>query len=572
MTAPSQLTQLGQLVTQTQKNFAHNATGAVSRALQDKLRDRVSVKDFGATGNGVTDDSAAVQAAVNYVESLGGGHVYLPAGTYLFSANGISVQHDTIISGDVSYGTIINWNGTGPAFYYHPTGAFNPGFHAIENLSISGGSNSASQGIEISDTFGFRLENISISGFANGEGLILRNTNWWTEGTVLQNVRLGNNLRSLVFRRDSANTWPSFGYTRAMNCAINANAGQTGIFFGDNSTNPGSHVLYNGILDINVWLSGSGVWINFGTNAVIRDCIGTLGGECDNTYSGTGWPPNTATSGLFSPEIFVRSSIVSAAENQYSMTGGTRYWRHRDLGSQRAGLGTTPQWYRIAVVNPTQGLFTGQVKVQGQYGQASFKSATATFSFGVAGNSTGGFLPEMHIVGDAFNGVPADNWSARFVLAYDGTNYILFFRRPSYANVCLFSYTFDWTTGLTYDLFTPDTDPTANGALTVEYDSFNNAAQGIYAGDEQVFTGQRQIVLTNGSTTSYSFAHNLGVIPQWYMAYAMNAVATAAGIKSITADATNINITMNTATAAGTGNVQFGIEFARKAYLKNQRV
>jgi hypothetical protein len=44
----------------------------------------VNVKDYGATGNGVTDDTAAIQAAVNACPV--GGIVYFPPGTYMISA------------------------------------------------------------------------------------------------------------------------------------------------------------------------------------------------------------------------------------------------------------------------------------------------------------------------------------------------------------------------------------------------------------------------------------------------------------------------------------------------------
>jgi hypothetical protein len=41
------------------------------------------VRDFGATGNGVTDDAPAIRAAVAAAKAAGGGTVYLPTGTYL---------------------------------------------------------------------------------------------------------------------------------------------------------------------------------------------------------------------------------------------------------------------------------------------------------------------------------------------------------------------------------------------------------------------------------------------------------------------------------------------------------
>lgn len=60
-------------------------TGAVSRTVQAKLRESVSVKDFGAVGDGVADDTVAIQAAINAVFAAGGGTVYFPSGTYLVS-------------------------------------------------------------------------------------------------------------------------------------------------------------------------------------------------------------------------------------------------------------------------------------------------------------------------------------------------------------------------------------------------------------------------------------------------------------------------------------------------------
>ena len=56
----------------------------LSRSVEQRLRDRVSVKDFGAKGDGTTDDYVAIQAAFDSV-SASGETLYFPAGTYLIS-------------------------------------------------------------------------------------------------------------------------------------------------------------------------------------------------------------------------------------------------------------------------------------------------------------------------------------------------------------------------------------------------------------------------------------------------------------------------------------------------------
>jgi hypothetical protein len=61
--------------------FLQAGAGAVPRTVESKLRDVVSVKDFGAVGDGVTDDTAALQLAFNTGKSL-----FFPAGTYIVSS------------------------------------------------------------------------------------------------------------------------------------------------------------------------------------------------------------------------------------------------------------------------------------------------------------------------------------------------------------------------------------------------------------------------------------------------------------------------------------------------------
>lgn len=93
-------------------SFSQSGAGAVQRTVESKLKDVVSVKDFGAVGNGVADDTAAIQAAIASVSAAGRGTVFLPAGIYLVS-NTISITASNVfIRGDGMWNTIITRNST----------------------------------------------------------------------------------------------------------------------------------------------------------------------------------------------------------------------------------------------------------------------------------------------------------------------------------------------------------------------------------------------------------------------------------------------------------------------------
>ena len=70
--------------TSEQVTFLAAGTGATQRTALDKLRDVVSVKDFGAVGDGVANDTAAFAAAV---AASATGTILVPSGTYRIGTN-----------------------------------------------------------------------------------------------------------------------------------------------------------------------------------------------------------------------------------------------------------------------------------------------------------------------------------------------------------------------------------------------------------------------------------------------------------------------------------------------------
>lgn len=72
--------------------FLQTGTNAVPTSVRSKLRGTVSVKDFGAIGDGVVDDTIAIQNAINSF-TAGQGTIYFPKGIYLVTST-ITINKD----------------------------------------------------------------------------------------------------------------------------------------------------------------------------------------------------------------------------------------------------------------------------------------------------------------------------------------------------------------------------------------------------------------------------------------------------------------------------------------------
>lgn len=91
----------GLVDTEVSDSFVTSTGSVTPRILGDRFSDTVNVKDFGAVGDGVTDDTAAIQAAIDSiigVQPTGGGSVYIPKGIYRTSRP-IELYSDVRISG-----------------------------------------------------------------------------------------------------------------------------------------------------------------------------------------------------------------------------------------------------------------------------------------------------------------------------------------------------------------------------------------------------------------------------------------------------------------------------------------
>ena len=92
----------------------------------------VNVKQFGAKGDGIVDDTLAIQAAINY---LSDGVVYVPQGSYSYT--GVVTKQAIIIRGDGMDSTSFNLTGSGSV-----------GFKTLAHDSLSSANNASWGGFE----------------------------------------------------------------------------------------------------------------------------------------------------------------------------------------------------------------------------------------------------------------------------------------------------------------------------------------------------------------------------------------------------------------------------------------
>jgi hypothetical protein len=134
-----------------------------------------NVLDHGATGDGVTDDSAALQAAINFVNALGGGRVFLPAGRYMCTGLSVLETHSNITIEGVPGATILDFTDR-------------DGFaDALDWQYLLSAFGSISAGVNLTADVAINANVLSLntSTFAEGDLIILTSNETYPEETVL---------------------------------------------------------------------------------------------------------------------------------------------------------------------------------------------------------------------------------------------------------------------------------------------------------------------------------------------------------------------------------------------------
>jgi len=145
--------------------YAFPATATpTSITLPDRLAQIKNVKDFGATGNGVTDDLAAIQAAFDWTVGASRGCLYFPPGTYYVSGPiDISTTSTTVyILGSMGASTLVGNFADYVIKRYFLGPDLGGSGHVIEKLTIIN-SNALGGGIRIGGCVGAAVRDCDIT-------------------------------------------------------------------------------------------------------------------------------------------------------------------------------------------------------------------------------------------------------------------------------------------------------------------------------------------------------------------------------------------------------------------------
>ena len=204
--------------------IAVDTVGADGRpaSWKKKARDVLNVKDFGAKGDGSTDDTAAIQAAIDYAVAAGRRSVYFPAGTYIVTSP-LHAQVETgttTVGGSTksryTYGMGLTLRGeqvgktvlrkTGQATYTIPANNNNNGGSTVDTTLFFGGTEGT--GLYVSD---LSIENASTGEcyaiYATRARCVLERLNVCTNSHGIYLYGWLNNLTDIIITAKEKGLW-----------------------------------------------------------------------------------------------------------------------------------------------------------------------------------------------------------------------------------------------------------------------------------------------------------------------------------------------------------------------------
>lgn len=285
--------------------------GTVTRTLEQRLGETVSVADYGALGDGVADDSAAFNAAM----SSGAKLVLIPPAKVYYRIKEVTVPVGVGVRGlgrqrvynPYQTSQMIN---TGATMVFITGGAFCMHFSGLNNVEDLNfwGVNRSVPGLGLDVGQGLNFRNVTMAGFSKGFGgtNYVRNSRFWNCHAAQNNngfqdlvdshvygAEINANKANGVYMGNGANDTVFVGTKNEWNDAVNwvfYNSGSCMVIGGvtDRSGDHGFHIISSNLIILGTKVRrsgrlGSGVHFNLGgNNSVIIAGVNTTAGADDD--------------------------------------------------------------------------------------------------------------------------------------------------------------------------------------------------------------------------------------------------------------------------------------------------
>lgn len=237
--------------------FLQSGTGAVSRTAQAKLREIVTPEDFGAVGDGTTDDTAAVQRALNRR-----GRIKLRS-TYLVSS-ALTIYADTHLVGEPS--SKLKWAGPTTGNMLQDSSAVTSTDVnlniTLEGFEIDGGDLASGDSAQVAINF-YRTGNVTMRGLkvhgVGGSGIRWGNSFADTVGVLIENCQVWDCRVGDAIQGSGRRIIVQGCHVGKANNSAGSNFGDTGIaLIADfNSTTNPSGLFSSGVQIINNTIVGN---------------------------------------------------------------------------------------------------------------------------------------------------------------------------------------------------------------------------------------------------------------------------------------------------------------------------
>lgn len=361
---------IAQRVSASQVMYTPPGTGAVTTTVQTKLREFVSVKDFGAVGDGVADDTSAFTNAL-----ATGKLVFVPIGTYKIVGNlridegGLIGEAVGVAGGQFSQLKFYNCTTTTVGAVYTRIASQKSAFVRLENLWISasswdGTTGALGYGLDIESpvlaknvtVIGFNKSGVFLHNDASGAGpyeSVLQNVNSYYNGGHGFLIGAGANALQIQACQGKWNGATSFGVAPASSGSYDGvyvantsdGAGPYYSFTPTSVTIIGGDFSYNSRYGINV-SQAAGMWMN---GSYVEQCLSadscqnSVGSGISNSYLNFGFAVTGAGTALkFNNSTSSKAQQNTVISNGYSYAGavsGTRiYDKHNSIAGPSAEL------------------------------------------------------------------------------------------------------------------------------------------------------------------------------------------------------------------------------------------